>query len=206
MNKNSNPQREKMLAVAGILFWKKGYESTTMKDIANAYKCKPANIYNFFPNKEALLYEILRSQMEWIISSIKHLEDDELPSPVEQLRFLIDKHANFTLNYTKSSKLLFDVGLDSLSSANRRKIVKLRDTYDKILCKVIRRGIESGDFAKVDEKLAAYSIASMIVRSIIWFSPEGRLSIRKIIDFIVDFTLNGLRGKVSTRGRKLDRK
>ena len=192
-----------MLAVAGILFWKKGYEGTSMRDIANAYRCKPANIYNFFPNKEALLYEILRSQLESIISSIKHLENDDTASPVEQLRFLITSHAHFTLNYVKSSKLLFDVGLDSLSPAKRKKIVKLRDTYDKTLCKVIRRGVGSGDFAKVDEKLAAYSIASMIVRSIIWFSPKGRLSIHEIIDFIVNFALNGLRGEVSSGGRKL---
>ncbi len=185
-----------MLAIAGVLFWKKGYEGTTMRDIARAYRCKPANIYNYFPSKEALLYEILRSQMEWIVSSIKHLENDDQTPPVEQLRFLIEKHASFTLNYAKSSKLLFDVGLDSLSPANRKKIVTLRDTYDRILRKVIRRGIKSGDFARVDEKLAAYSIASMIVRSLIWFSPGGKLSIPEIIDFIKNFALNGLSRKV----------
>jgi AcrR family transcriptional regulator len=196
MTKDPNPQKKKMLAVAGSLFWRKGYDGTTMKDIANAYKCKPANIYNFFPSKEALLYAILRSQMERIISSIKHLENNDETPPVQQLRVFIENHANLTLSYyAKPSKLLFDVGLDSLSPANRKKIVKLRDTYDRILCKIIQRGIESGDFAQRDVKLAAYSIASMIVRSLIWFSPGGRLSAPKIIDFMTQFALNGLSGK-----------
>jgi AcrR family transcriptional regulator len=114
-----------------------------MQDIANAYGCKPDNIYNFFPKKEAILYEILRSQMEGITSSIQHLEDDDSTSPTEKLRLLITQHATYTLRYTKSSTLLFDVGLDSLSPAKRRKIVEFRNTHDRILCKIIRRGHKS---------------------------------------------------------------
>jgi AcrR family transcriptional regulator len=194
MNQKSKPQREKMLTVAGDLFWKKGYEGTTMRDIARACKCQPPNIYNFFPSKEAILYEILRSQMESLISSVKHLEDDETTPPVEQLRQLITGHADYTFKVTKTSKLFFDVELDSLSAVNRRRIVKMRDTYEKIFCQIIRRGIESGDFAEIDEKLAVYSIISMIVRTIIWFSPEGRLTVAQLIDFLVDFSLYGLKG------------
>ena len=166
-----------------------------MRDIAKACKCKPPNIYNFFPSKEAILYEILMSQMESLIASVKHLENDQTTPPVEQLRFLIAGHAAFTFSVTKTSKLLFDVELDSLSPAHRKRIVRMRDTYESIFYEVIRRGIQSGDFADIDEKLAVYSIISMILRTIIWFSPEGRLTVPQLIDFIVDFSLNGLRGK-----------
>ena len=199
MINKSKPQREKMLEVAGTLFWKKGYEGSTMRDIAKACKCKPPNIYNFFPNKEAILYEILKSQLESLISSVKHLENDQTTPPVEQLRLLITGHADFTFSVTKTSKLLFDVELDSLSPAHRKRIVKMRDTYETFFNKIIRRGIQSGDFADIDEKLAVYSIISMILRTIIWFSPEGRLTVPQLIDFMVDFSLNGLRGKRPTR-------
>lgn len=178
-----------------MIFWKKGYHSTTMKDIAQAYGCQPANIYNFFPQKEAILYEILRSQIEAILASIKHLEEDETTSPTEQLRFFITEHAGYALRRKKTSKLIFDIGLDCLSSARRKKFVALRDTYDRILCKIIKRGIRSGDFKEIDEKLAAYSISSMIIRINIWFSPEGRLSTQEIIDFLCDFALRGLMGE-----------
>ncbi len=195
MIQKSKPQRERMLAVAGDLFWKKGYEGTTMRDIAKACRCKPPNIYNFFLNKETILYEILRSQLESLISSVSHLEKDETTPPVEQLRLFITGHADYIFRVIKTSKLVFDVELDSLSPANRKRIIKMRDAYEHILNKIIRRGIESGDFAPIDEKLAAYSIISMIMRSIIWFSPEGRLTVPQLIDFMVDFSLNGLSGK-----------
>ncbi len=82
----------------------------------------------------------------------------------------------------------------------------LRDTYDRILCKIIRRGINSGDFQEIDEKLAAYGIASMIMRVNIWFSPEGRLSTDDIIDFLCEFALRGLRGEGKPKRKVLLKK
>ncbi|MBW1784972.1 MAG: TetR/AcrR family transcriptional regulator [Deltaproteobacteria bacterium] len=72
-----------------------------MRDIAAAYGCKPANIYNFFPNKEKILFEVLREEMDHIISPIKHLEQDEGISPVEQLRLLTGSHLILTLSYRR---------------------------------------------------------------------------------------------------------
>jgi len=183
-----------MLAKASVLFWRKGYQGTSMRDIAKAYGCKPANIYNFFPNKEYLLFEILRDQMQRLISIIKPLENDQITSPYEQLRFIIRNHLTHTLSYKKSYKLLFDLGLDNLSPAKRKNIVSLRDEYDRILQRIIGRGVAQGNFCKIDEKLASYNIASMVARTIIWYSPTGRLSVAEIIDSLVKFALYGLAG------------
>jgi AcrR family transcriptional regulator len=190
----SRNQKERMLAYARVLFWKNGYNGTSMRDIAKAYGCRPSNIYNFFPNKEALLYEVLLDEMEYIVNPIRHLENDITMSPVEQLRLLIENHIKLTLGYRRTSKLLFDTALGNLSRDKRNKIIALRDVYDRILRRVIQRGIDSGDFAEVDVKLAAFSIASMVVRSRIWFSPKGRLSVNEFIDFVFKFTMNGLCG------------
>lgn len=214
MNKTreGSSQKERILQEAVQLFWKKGYHGTSMKDIAAAYGCKPANIYNFFPQKEAILYEILRSQIETIFSYLKPLEGDETTSPVEQLRFFISRHAGYALSFKKTNKLLFDLGLDNLSPSKRKKFVALRDTYDGILRKIITRGIQSGDFQKIDVKLAAYSITSMIIRVNIWYSPGGRLSDQEIIHFLCDFALRGLQGKAPkskpgiAKGRNTKRK
>jgi len=142
-----------------------------------------------------------------VVSSIEHLEDDETASPVAQLRELIIHHATYTLKNTRTSKLLFDVGLDSLTPSKRVKIVELRNSYDRILQKIIHRGIKAGDFVDLDKKLVGYCIASMIVRSNIWYSPDGRLSMEEVINFLVQFILNGLkrRGLDQKGHRKLSK-
>ena len=186
-------QKAKMLNVARKLFWDKGYNATGMRDIATAYGCKPANIYNFFPNKEEILFEVLREEMDHIISPIKHLEQDEGISPVEQLRLLIESHLKLTLSYRRSAKLLFDVALDNLSRAKRKEIVDMRDTYDRIIRNVLKRGIDSGSFRRVDEKLAGLMIASMITRTRIWYHSKKGVSVEELADFIFEFALNGLK-------------
>jgi AcrR family transcriptional regulator len=188
-------QRAKMLETARRLFWEKGYYAASMRDIAISYGCRPANIYNFFSDKEEILFEVLREEMEQIIHPIKHLEEDEDTSPIEQLRFIIESHLKVTLSYRRSAKLLFDVALDSLSPEKRKKIIEFRDTYDRIIRKVIRRGIDTGYLPEVDVKLAGFMIASMITRTRIWFHPKKERSVSDLADFIFKFALNGLRGE-----------
>jgi len=182
-----------MLDKARRLFWEKGYNSTSMRDIARAYGCKPANIYNFFSNKEEILYEVLLEEMEQIINPIKHLEEDDT-SPIEQLRLIIASHLKITLSFRRSAKLLFDIALGNLSTAKREKIIDLRDTYDRIIRRVIRRGKDIGCFPGIDEKMAGLMIASMITRTRIWFHPKKGVSVAELADFIFEFALNGLRG------------
>jgi AcrR family transcriptional regulator len=193
-------QKAKMLETARRLFWEKGYNATSMREIAISYGCRPANIYNFFSDKEEILFEVLREEMEQIINPIKHLEGDDGTSPIEQLRSVIESHLKVTLSYRRSSKLLFDVALDSLSHDKRKKIVDFRDTYDRIIRKVIRRGIDAGYLPEVDVRLAGFMIASMITRTRIWFHPKKGVSVSELTDFIFNFAFNGLRGSAA-RGR-----
>jgi len=189
-----SPNR-KILDISRTLFWRKGYISTSMRDIAAAYGCKPANIYNFFPNKEEILFEVLREEMEEILSPIKHLEEDDGTSPVEQLRLVIGSHLRLTLSYRRSAKLLFDVALDNLSRAKRKKIVDLRDTYDRIIRKILNRGMEIGCFRKINAKIAGFMLASMITRTRLWYHPKKGVSVEELADFIFEFAINGLKAE-----------
>ena len=76
---------------------------------------------------------------------------------------------------------------------NRKKIIKLRDDYNAIGIAIIRRGKKAGIFSKnIDEKIAVFSIASIIARSRIWYSPKGKYTVDEIINFIFNFSLRGL--------------
>ncbi len=68
----------------------------------------------------------------------------------------------------------------------------MRDHYNRIGEAVIQRGIDQGLFTTMDAKLTVYSVASVIARSRLWYSPRGKYSIDEIIDFICTFTLRGL--------------
>ncbi len=189
-----NVTKQKMLNKARALFWSKGYNATSIRDIARAYGCMPANVYNFFSKKEDILYEVLLEEMKQIIRPIRSLEKDEHTHPAEQMRLLIESHLKITLSYRRSAKLLFDVELDNLPPDKRKRIVGMRDDYDRIIRRIIQRGISTGCFSDVDPKLTGFMIASMITRTRLWYHPKKGVSVPQLAEFIFKFALKGLGG------------
>jgi AcrR family transcriptional regulator len=190
--RRSSTRREKIVERASTVFWKKGYSGASMRDIAKACKCKPANIYNFFNSKEEILFEFLLTQSKRLLEMIRHFEYDRTSKASKQLHEFIRIHTENVLSYRKTSHFLFDTGLERLSRSNRQKVIHYRDQYDRILTGIIRRGIEEGEFRKIDARLAARNIASMITRTIIWYSPGGQLSVDDIARSIFEFSVHGL--------------
>jgi AcrR family transcriptional regulator len=192
-----------ILEKAGLLFWQKGYHHTNMKDIADACGCRPANMYHYFRSKEDILYEVIRDITERTVASVRHLEYDDTTDPVTQIKSLIKGHYGLLMKMDKSNLLLPDTGLRDLTPEHQKDIIDLRDVYDNILRKVLRRGIDSGVFANIDERITGYFISSMIVRSNIWFSPSGRLSADEVTDMMFNLIYRGIRistNKPASRG------
>lgn len=185
-------QKKKILDNARTLFWTKGYDKTSLRDIARSCGFEPSNVYNYFKNKEQLLFEVLQEGLNRQLSLIADLEEDTTSRPVERLRTLIKRNIHHVLGYRRSSGLLFDVGLKNLSPAHRKQIIQMRDVYDRVLRKILRDGMNSGDFIDMDEKLLSYAITSIIARSRIWFSSRGRLSADEIAEFTFNFVMKGV--------------
>ena len=191
--KPKNNSRTLILANARELFWKKGYEGTTVREIAQACSFDSGNLYNYFTSKEAILYEILRNDASILASAAKKIQADESLKPIEQLKLLIEMHVKNICTVAFGEALLSDVGLKDLSDVHRQNIISLRDAYDSALSAIIASGIESGDFTYKNEKLARIFIASIIARTGLWFSPAGKLPTKEIANEIFTFVLNGLR-------------
>jgi len=183
-----------ILEKAGLLFWQKGYNNTSMKDIANACECKPANFYNYFSGKEDILYEVVKGITVKNVSAVGHLAEDEETDPIEQLRVFIKNHFDLHIHLEQTSAMLSDTSMRHLSQEHREEIVKMRDVYQNTLLKIIQRGQEAGLFSRnIDERVISYYIPSMIIRSSIWYSSKGRLSIEELSEVLIDFVLNGIR-------------
>lgn len=194
--------KDKILTQARDLFWKKGYSRTTVKDIAIACQCLPGNIYNYFPSKEAILYEVIRKEANVLLISVKNLLEDNETSPVEQLRVLIKKHLNATLHEVKTADVLFETELRHLPKAKQKEIIQLRKEFELILQQIIQRGVESGVFSECDVQLVSFHIIAIVVRTRLWFSPRGRLSIDEIADSIFEFVLHGIKKDNSLSQKK----
>jgi AcrR family transcriptional regulator len=191
VKKSESQIGKKVLAKARVIFGRKGYSETTIKDISIAYGCEPANIYNYFPSKEAILFAVLYEETQSLVSKIRFLKDDNA-HPVEQIKTIFKVHGEVALGEMKPGKLIYDTELMRLSKEHQNKIIELRDEYDVILRSIIKRGINMGVFKDADISITSYAIASTIMRLRVWYKPNGRLTKNEIITCLWKFALRAL--------------
>jgi AcrR family transcriptional regulator len=191
----SSIKKSWILDKAETLFWQKGYTGTSMIDIAKACDCQPANIYNYFKNKEDILYEVIHDMTTQMLSEIIPLGEDNVTCPVDLLKGLIKVHFGFLVNMKKSIISITDTGLKDLTPEHRDEIIKLRKSYDDILLKILKRGREAGYFAELDDHIVSYLIPSIIIRSNIWYSAKGRLTADQISEIMFQFVYQGIRSR-----------
>ena len=88
--------RNRVFEVAAEVFHRKGYDNTSMSDVATAAGLTKAGLYHHVSSKESLLYTILDSGLDLTESYvIKPLE--KISDPLQRLSTMIDLHLRLVL-------------------------------------------------------------------------------------------------------------
>ena len=89
--------RQEILRTAARLFQQRGYDATSMNDVAAALKLSKGGLYHHFQSKDEILFEIMNHAMEItqerVINPVRSIAD-----PEERLRMLIRLHIEVVLS------------------------------------------------------------------------------------------------------------
>src|SRR5271163_1688077 len=89
--------RQEILRIAARLFQQRGYDATSMNDVAAALKLSKGGLYHHFQSKDEILYEIMDHAMEItqqrVLDPVRGIAD-----PEERLRALIRLHIEVVLS------------------------------------------------------------------------------------------------------------
>jgi AcrR family transcriptional regulator len=185
--------KETIKSVAVELFFRQGYFAASVSDIAKGCGIQKASIYYHFPSKEELLYSIMQTTMQDLLSSLErsllNVTDVET-----RLRRAVRSHVSFHLKRQKET-FIATSELRGLSGAHYIDIVAQRDSYERIFQQVIRQGVDQGIYAEGDVKILSYAILTLCTAGASWFRPDGRLSVNEIAVIYENFVLNGLKAE-----------
>ncbi|GCF10659.1 TetR/AcrR family transcriptional regulator [Dictyobacter arantiisoli] len=190
MRPEGRSMRDSILAAAVQLFAQYGYHAAPLRDIARMAGIQAASIYHHYPNKQALLVEIMETSMQRLNASLEHIlrtTDD----PVQRLHEAIANHIRLHTTY-KDEFFIIDTEMRALDEAQRPYILTLRDTYESLLQELLRDGMEREVFRHSDIKITSYAIIAMCTEVATWFRPNGRLSVQQVITMYRQIITDGL--------------
>ncbi len=190
MHSESRPMRESILAAAVQLFAEYGYHAAPLRDVARIAGIQAASIYHHYPNKQALLVEIMEVHMKRLNTQLEYIIR-EYQDPLQCLQEAIANHIRLHTTYKKEF-FIIDTEIRALEGENRAYILSLRDTYETLIQSILNNGIERGAFRRIDSKVASYAIIAMCTQVATWFRPDGRLTTPQVIALYREVVTQGL--------------
>lgn len=175
----------KIRAEALRLFAERGYAAVSMREIARAVGVQAGALYNYTPDKQALLFSLLKGHMDDLSEA---QADQPAPAdPVERLRAFVHFHIAFHLERPQAVFIAY-MELRNLIPENFAVIEGLRHDYETGLESILRAGMASEAFSIPDSKIATLAIIAMLTGVTTWYRPGGRLPLEAVQDRYWDLT------------------
>jgi TetR/AcrR family transcriptional regulator, cholesterol catabolism regulator len=134
---SANARRALIMREAAHLFGSRGFDATTIRDIAAAAGILGGSIYYHFESKEDIFLAVHSAGMESITNAvIAAIEEHD--DPWDQLEAAAIAHCNALLATGELPVIVSPYYSESLKSL-RSKLVAQRDQYDKIIADIINR-------------------------------------------------------------------
>jgi len=185
-----NSRRAEICRRAAQIFQERGFDATSVSDIARALDMTKAGLYHYFTSKEALLFEIMMFGLERVhdevLVPVRAIRDPEV-----RLRQLIVRHARIATRARGAVAFLVDEAR-ALPPAQRSKIEQRMRVYIDLLRDTLTELKKTHRLRDVDPTVGAFSIAGMILWLPRWFRQGGRLTPEEAADEIANLALGGL--------------
>ena len=180
-----------ILAQAADLFVLKGYDATSMRDIAERAGVSKSLLYHHFTDKYQIFSQIAASSGIGLNESVAEAIAGAT-SATEKLRlFMVTTAAFFEEN-----RLSWIAASQEFWSSNEARMslkVKLRrDSFERMLRTILEEGAASGEFQISDVRLAGRLILSSLNWMHRWYNPAGKRRAHEIAEEYCRMIVQGI--------------
>jgi AcrR family transcriptional regulator len=176
--------------VAAEIMCQKGYEATSMNDIAEAAGLTKAGIYHYIRGKEDLLFEIMNYAMDvvdqGIIAHASQVEDAE-----ERLRAIIERHSRSVLEGVGALTIVLEE-ITALTPSHRRAITTRKRVYFEFIRGTLEQLAREGKLREVNPTVAAFSLLGMILWISRWYRRDGAITTTEALKDYVEIGMHAV--------------
>jgi AcrR family transcriptional regulator len=176
--------------VAADIMCQKGYEATSMNDIAEAVGLTKAGVYHYIRGKEDLLFQIMSFGMDMV--------DEDVIAPARQvteadlrLRTIVERHCRRIMEQGGAVTLLLEE-MHALTAPHQRIIRNRKRAYFELVRDTLDKLSAAGKLRDLDPTIASFSLFGMILWTSRWYRREGNLTPEQGAADVVEMAMNAV--------------
>lgn len=180
-----------ILDTVADIFYEKGYDGTSIQDVADALGMLKGSLYHYISSKEDLLFGIVKRFHDRGHAHLQEVltADGEV---LDLLHEFVVRHVEHNTQNVKESAVL-NHDMRSLTGERRSEIMETRAEYDTFLRSLLERGREDGSVrSDLDPKLAAIGVLSMLNSVYVWYKPGGERTGDEVAQAFADMAVRSV--------------
>lgn len=195
MARKRQSTKSRIIKAAWNLFYKNGYNETTVEDIIAASKTSKGTFYHYFKGKEGLL-NTLSYLFDEKYEELSGIIDPNL-SAYDKLLFL--NHELFYMIETSIDyHLIAYLYSAQLVTKDKRSLSDHKRFYFTWLTQIMQEGLDRGEFSKTSTAKELMNVYAMFERAALydWSLFKGKYSLSeysdRLLPHVLDSFINGL--------------
>ena len=180
-----------ILSVAGRLFATKGFEGTSMRDIAVACGISKSLLYHHFANKDEIYSRVAVGSTLELYLFVRDRVPDGTPS--QKIRAFMVATAEYFRRYRWAWIASTTAFWNDPDRGRQKERLTRRDRFENFLRSLIQEAIDAGEIRKVDVAMAGRLILSSLNWMHRWYNPSKSATPEEIAEVYFDMLFNGLR-------------
>jgi TetR/AcrR family transcriptional regulator, cholesterol catabolism regulator len=185
--------RARILETAAALFREKGYDGTSMNELARRIGITAPGLYWHFSSKAEILTEYLEASMLDLLHITGSAAVEK--TPTDKLRAFVSAHVRFQVERLDRAKVYSVVAYgheqlkQSLDDDQQSLLRTLERKHLGNLERILQEGMSEGSFDVPDIHSVGFALLAMGEHAIFWFRPNGRLSAGELADLYGDLAI-----------------
>lgn len=178
-------RRQRAVYQAAKVFARRGYDQTTMQELASTMGLATGALYHYFGAKEQLLRAVCDQLMEPLLERARVLSAADA-APREQLRELVRMWVAHVVEH-RDHMLVFQQERHVIESGQSWRAVRAsRKAFERLVSELLEQALAADGH---ESRLALLALLGMVNHTAQWYRPRGPLSAEQIADGYVDLVL-----------------
>jgi AcrR family transcriptional regulator len=187
--------RESLLRVAVEVFNERGYDGTSMEDLAARLGITKSAIYHHVPGKAELLRLAVDRALDGLFAAVRETEEHE--SATARLEQLVRRSVEVLVAELPFVTLLLRVRGNT--DVERAALARRRE-FDAIVADLVRQAVaEGGIRPDVDAAVTARLLFGMVNSMVEWYRPDRGRTAAELGDAMITVAFHGLRTQDALR-------